>query len=241
MYIIHYLVLFEPYLQNEDTKNTLLLYREEMRNTFYMRTIQHQQNLEELKLELNNKTGNSNILEDWNKDDHLKFVQLEQIYSKKKKSELYEILKLQFPKTPIDKIISHDKIYMAYYYYDTKIKDVNIKWNREIVLLLYIKVEFIKSVKEGIENLLKENEIKIQQEKEKEIFLQKQKEKHEELSLLKEEYNKKEQIRKEEEYRKRQEEEMDKRIKESKQILHNIIQKNKLDQYKAVKVCFNKK
>lgn len=35
----------------------------------------------------------------------------------------------------MDKIITHDKIFMAYYYYDTKLKDANTKWNREIVFI----------------------------------------------------------------------------------------------------------
>lgn len=57
------------------------------------------------------------------------------MYSKKNKNDLYEIFQLQFPKFQMDKIITHDKIFMAYYYYDTKLKDANTKWNREIVFI----------------------------------------------------------------------------------------------------------
>lgn len=143
--------IFESYLQGNKAKNELLLYREEMRNVFKMRHDQHNQNILQLKTELETKTvyiylfilqNNQSIEEDWNKEDHIKFTQLEKLYSKKNKNDLYEIFQLQFPKFQMDKIITHDKIFMAYYYYDTKLKDANTKWNREIVFInIYYFIE----------------------------------------------------------------------------------------------------
>lgn len=48
--------IFESYLQGNKAKNELLSYREEMRNVFKMRQDQHNQNLLQLKTELENKT-----------------------------------------------------------------------------------------------------------------------------------------------------------------------------------------
>lgn len=104
-----------------------------------------------------------------------------------------------------------------------------------LLIFIILQNELIKSIKDGIQNILKENEEKMLFEIEKSEVNQKKQEKHKELSILKAKYDEKEAERREEEERKRREDEIEKRIKESKQVLHNIIQKNKVDKYKEVK------